>query len=61
MLSGNGCLKERNSQFEGQFLKNCKHGKGRLTDFLTGTIYEGEYEKNVQTGQGVHIYPNGDR
>jgi hypothetical protein len=36
-----------------------KNGKGILTDFTTGTIYEGEYFKNELRGQGVHIYPNG--
>ena len=36
-----------------------KNGKGVLTDFTTGTIYEGEFVKNELRGQCVHIYPNG--
>jgi len=58
-LTGKGFLKDKTSQYEGQFLDNMKNGKGILTDFTTGTIYEGEYFKNELRGQGVHIYPNG--
>lgn len=52
-------LKDKKSEYVGDFFKNMKHGRGVYTDFISGVKYEGEFFKNKQTGKGIHIYPTG--
>jgi hypothetical protein len=37
-----------------------KHGKG-IIFYYSGKIYEGELEKDMKTGKGLEIYPDGSR
>ncbi len=47
-----------NSSYEGEFLDNWPHGKGRYL-FPNGLIYEGEFFKGEFHGKGRLLYENG--
>lgn len=42
------------SFYEGEFYKNEKHGKGKLT-FNDGSYYEGYFIRGDPSGYGIHI------
>ncbi|MEP7169484.1 MAG: hypothetical protein ABI855_08965, partial [Bacteroidota bacterium] len=44
--------------YEGQFVKNKKHGKGKYT-FKSGSSYEGDFVKDLFAGEGVFYYDDG--
>lgn len=47
-----------NSKYEGEYLANWYHGKGKYT-FDNGVIYEGEFFKGEFHGEGILSYTNG--
>ena len=57
-------------QYEGQFCKGMKHGKGKEYVFEKSTsegkknigrlVYEGQYENNLKHGMGKMYKPQGD-
>eukprot|EP00340_Litonotus_pictus_P000496 CAMPEP_0170516876 /NCGR_PEP_ID=MMETSP0209-20121228/3005_1 /TAXON_ID=665100 ORGANISM="Litonotus pictus, Strain P1" /NCGR_SAMPLE_ID=MMETSP0209 /ASSEMBLY_ACC=CAM_ASM_000301 /LENGTH=210 /DNA_ID=CAMNT_0010801949 /DNA_START=7 /DNA_END=639 /DNA_ORIENTATION=+ len=48
------------SKYEGDYLANWYHGKGKYT-FDNGVIYEGEFYKGEFHGEGIMSYPNGGK
>ena len=45
--------------YEGEFYMGVKHGKGRLV--LEGSIYEGEFDNDEMSGNGVMEWENGKK
>ncbi|CAD8103343.1 unnamed protein product [Paramecium sonneborni] len=48
-------------EYQGDFKNNLKSGEGRLTDLITGNVYEGEFSNDLIQGQVKIEYKNGDR
>lgn len=47
------------SKYEGEFLGDVKHGRGKLT-WSDGAVYEGDWLKGDRTGRGIFTWVNGD-
>lgn len=51
--------KKYNWTYEGQFSDDCMHGIGKYI-FADGTIFTGEFVKDVRTDNGQLLLVNGD-
>jgi hypothetical protein len=47
--------------YTGQWLNNDRNGRGSVVDAARGTTYEGAFRSNVMCGQGMLVYPDGNR
>ena len=58
----NGLGKEETNEYiyEGEFINNLKNGKGKLIYKLLNEVYEGTFEKNNITGEGIYKWSNGE-
>lgn len=56
-MDGYGVFKELNSQYEGLFKEDLKHGRGKEV-FNTGVVYIGDFANNKFDGNGELIWPN---
>ena len=58
----NGFGKEETNEYiyEGEFIDDLKNGKGKLIYKLLNEIYEGTFEKNIITGEGIYKWNNGE-
>ncbi|CAD8070303.1 unnamed protein product [Paramecium primaurelia] len=48
-------------EYKGDFKNNIKWGEGRLVDFITGNIYQGEFQNDQLQGEVTIEYKNGDK
>ncbi len=55
LRDGNGIDESEGAKYEGQFYKDKKCGKGKIT-FNSGDIYEGGFNNNKFNGQGHYIW-----
>jgi hypothetical protein len=58
-FSGNGILTKNNDKYDGEFLNNKKHGKGRMI-YENGDIYEGVWNNDCCEECCEITYNNGD-
>ena len=55
---GKGEEKTSDYTYEGEFLNDLKHGKGKIKYKNTGDYYEGEFTKGEITGTGKYLWKN---
>ena len=60
VIEGNGKEECKEYVYEGQFVGDKKHGKGKIVYKQTGDIYEGEFKDDAITGNGVYKWANGE-
>ncbi|CAD8090292.1 unnamed protein product [Paramecium sonneborni] len=48
-------------EYSGDFKSNIKCGEGRLLDYITGNVYQGEFQNDQLQGEVTIEYKNGDR
>tara|TARA_B100001093_G_scaffold370448_1_gene355423 strand:+ start:239 stop:1579 length:1341 start_codon:yes stop_codon:yes gene_type:complete len=58
-FSGNGILKKNNGIYDGEFLNNKKHGKGKMI-YENGEIYDGEWFGDIINGLGKMTFKSSD-
>ena len=55
---GKGIEENKNFKYEGDFLNDIKHGKGKIIYFNSGDFYEGEFKNGEINGFGFYIWKN---
>ena len=60
VIEGNGKEECKEYVYEGQFVSDKKHGKGKIMYKQTGDVYEGEFKDDAITGDGVYKWANGE-
>ena len=60
VIEGNGKEECKEYVYEGQFVSDKKHGKGKIIYKQTGDVYEGEFKDDAITGNGVYKWANGE-
>jgi hypothetical protein len=55
---GNGEEKTNDYSYEGEFVDDTKHGKGKIKYHNKGDYYEGEFTRGAMTGKGYYVWKN---